>query len=480
MEPKKKRKKWMIVLIVLAVIATLIGIFIYRVQKQAREILASMNTSETAQVERRDLVSTISASGKIVGIENRTVRSSLSGVLINTVAVEVGDEIKEGDLILEFDADDLNDQLKSAKNTNAEASLTNAHNVSAAAEALRDAQNNYYREIPNLQSTVDRTLREFQLAAKAVEKAKSEYDADPTEAKENAYEQAQTTANNAYATYDQAVDNLDAQQMTLLEAIETAQYNYDLAMMRYGDDTTGDSVENAKEKIEKTEVFAPISGTVTAVNVEAGETYTGGSIIEIEDCSGYEVSAEIDEYDIGKIKVGQKVVIRTNGTGDEEFSGRVEKIAPRATSTNASSSLTGTAAVTSSASNDVKYEVRISLDDAVNGLKLDMTAKLSIIIEEKDNVLTVPYDAVQTDDEGNSFIEVVEENAVPATEEDLPEMSGIPTRKIIVETGIESAYYIEVVSDELSEGMEVLVPQTDNSLDDLMQMMQSRGAMGGF
>ena len=54
------------------------------------------------------------------------------------------------------------------------------------------------------------------------------------------------------------------------------------------------------------------------------------------------------------------------------------------------------------------------------------------------------------------------------------------TKKVPVEKGIESAYYIEVISDELEEGMEVLVPKTDSSLNDMMMMMGQRGAMGGF
>ena len=54
------------------------------------------------------------------------------------------------------------------------------------------------------------------------------------------------------------------------------------------------------------------------------------------------------------------------------------------------------------------------------------------------------------------------------------------TKRVPVEKGIESAYYIEVISDELEEGMEVLVPNTDSSLNDMMVMMGQRGPMGGF
>ena len=519
---KKKKKKWIIALCIIAAIVILIIAGIANLRKKAMAMLENMTSTETATVEYRDLVSTVSATGTIVGAEEQTVKSTLSGVVVENVLVEVGDTVSEGDVLCEFETKTLEEKLDNAKNSDAENSLTTAYNVESAEQALADAQNEYQREISNLEGAIDRARHDYEVAGVNLQNARTTYENNPTEQNHSSLYTAETNANNAFNTYDQALDNLESQKVKLQEAIEKAEYDLKLARIKNENNSAEQSVENAKEDMEKSQVTAPISGVVTSVGVAAGDTYSGGTIAVIDDISRYEVSAKVDEYDVGKIQEGQRVVIRTNATGDTEFAGKVISIAPRSTSNSGSSSSSGgSSSLGSSSSQDVTYEVRISLEDQNDVFKLDMTAKTSIVTEEKDHVLTVPYDAVQTDEEGNAYVEVVDQDAAPvmdaaSAEEDpagdkAPEKEGsssgqkngkgsgpgmmppqkgqesstnpaiaMNTKKVPVEKGIESAYYIEVISDELEEGMEVLVPKTDSSLNDMMMMMGQRGAMGGF
>ena len=292
----------------------------------------------------------------------------------------------------------------------------------------------------------------------------------------------ETSANNAYASYDNAMDDLERQKTKLAEAIETAEYNLKMAKMAVAHDTTADSVETAEEKVEDTMVYAPISGTVTELGVRAGELYGGASdIAKIEDCSAFQVAAKVDEYDIGKIKEGQEVVIKTNATGDTEIKGHVKEIALHSAASE-SSAMTASNA-------EVQYKVTISLDEQVDVLRLDMTAKCSIILEKKEDVLSVPYEAVQKEDDGRTYVEVTEKQEMPdlaalqqggkqLSPEDLT--GEADRRKVYVETGIESDYYIEVLSDELSEGMYVVVPASEEDLQDAMMMMMRGGPMEGM
>ncbi len=501
---KKKKKKWIIVLCIIAAIVVLIIIGIANLRKKAMEVLESMATEETAAVEYRDLVSTVSATGTIVGVEEQTVKSSLSGVVVEKVNVKVGDTVQIGDILCEFETKDLEDKLENAKNSDAENDLTTVYNIESAQQALVDAQNAYQREIPNLEGAIDRARHDYEVAGINLQNARTTYENNPTEQNHNALYTAETNANNAYNTYDQALDNLESQKVKLQEAIDKAEYDLSLAKIKQENNSAEQSVEDARLDVEKSRVTAPISGVVTSVGVAVGDNYTGGSIAVIDDISHYEVSAKVDEYDVGKIEVGQRAVIRTNATGDTEFAGEVLSIAPKSTS----SSSTTTSSVSSS-SQDVNYEVRLSLDEQEDCFRLDMTAKVSIVTEEKDHVLTVPYDAVQTDDEGNYYVEVIDtENADPADQTpsseqekaqgnaDGPQSGMMPSgkegdavknfaaaqnrKRIAVEKGIESAYYVEVISDELKEGMEVIVPSSDSSLGDMMMMMNQRGPMGGF
>ena len=199
------------------------------------------------------------------------------------------------------------------------------------------------------------------------------------------------------------------------------------------------AVDTYQEQIDACTVTAPIGGVVTAVMVNAGDDYMGTMVATIEDISSFEVSAQIEEYDISKIAVGQKVAIKTNATGDTILDGVVKSVAPKATQSMGVGSVT--------------YEVVVSILTPCEDLRLDMTAKLSFIVQESTGVLSVPYEAVQQADDGSYYVEVVDDTAVKT--------GNVVTsgRKVTVTKGIESNYYIEIISDEIQEGMTILVPK---------------------
>ncbi len=91
-----------------------------------------------------------------------------------------------------------------------------------------------------------------------------------------------------------------------------------------------------------------------------------------------------------------------------------------------------------------------------------MTAKTNLVMEEKENVLTVPYDAILSDPEGKNYITLME----PAEE-------GITNRRdVYVTVGTEGDYYVEISSEEELEGKEVLLPDAGgNALEDMMSLM---------
>lgn len=124
-------------------------------------------------------------------------------------------------------------------------------------------------------------------------------------------------------------------------------------------------------------------------------------------------------------------------------------------------------------SSEVTYTVTITVDTPCEDLKLDMTAKLSIILESRENVFTVPYNAVMEDSNGNFYIEVQKDISSTTTQDNKP------PKRISITKGIESDYYIEVISDEIKEGMQVIVPQTEDN-QSIPIMMMRQGPMGGF
>lgn len=549
----KKHKKLCIFLVIAIILIVIIARFVSNVQKAAETMLNMMNQQETAAIERRSLVESVSATGSVTSAGSKTVMAEVTGVKSLSVPVQVGDMVQEGDLLCLLDTADLEENL-----TNAELSLNTTQrrtqlDLESAQRGLSEAEISVQVDLSRMEEQVANALKAYEEARESmnraggnygnanhnsaeIRKALEEYQAQLSQVHEQLneyqdtaasvsggdagrealeaqaqrleqliaeyqmkYSTAQETERNLKSVYDQAVSavnsayeayerQLQSQEDAIRNGNSTLQSRQDsVTSSRLNASTSGISdrqqIERYQEQIAACNVTAPVSGIVTAVNLEAGDSYNGGAIVTIEDISSYEVTVEIDEYDISKIKEGQKVVIKTNGTGDLELEGKVISIAPRAT-----------------AGSGVTYTVKTSIDTACEDLRMDMTAKLSIIISSRENVLTVPYAAVQTAEDGSFYVEVVEDNGGAGTPDDgqqaggeqrapqdLPSGRGeatampgvVPTRRISVTKGIESDYYVEISGEGIEEGLEVIVP-ADDSLDDLNRLLEQMGPMGGF
>nr|MCR5053763.1 HlyD family efflux transporter periplasmic adaptor subunit [Lachnospiraceae bacterium] len=253
---------------------------------------------------------------------------------------------------------------------------------------------------------------------------------------------AQTSVNNAQNAYDSAeataINGYYTQQSTVLDS-ESARVTGELSRNTFEQEM---SVENYEKQVEEGVITAPFSGVITAVNYEEGDTYAANTaLITIQDVSGYEVKTEIGEYDIPDIKEGQKVIIKTKTTGDLEMTGHVKKVSPVATRQTIT---TAAGTTTTAATSNSTYEVVISIDDPSDRLRLDMNTNMSIIVDEHDDALTVPYTAVKTDDDGQAYVMVVDET----TGEQV---------KTNVEVVMESNYYTQIKGDGIKEGMTVAI-----------------------
>ena len=84
----------------------------------------------------------------------------------------------------------------------------------------------------------------------------------------------------------------------------------------------------AKEQLQKATITAPADGIITAVNVKAGDTYAGGTMIVVQDVSGFKVSATLGQYDISDVSKGLDAKVTTDTTGSEEMTGKVTFVSP--------------------------------------------------------------------------------------------------------------------------------------------------------
>ena len=266
-------------------------------------------------------------------------------------------------------------------------------------------------------------------------------------------------------------------------------------------DTTTDNYENYT-------ITAPISGTVTTKNVNAGENVQNGNsataLAVIYDLSEVTFEMNIDELDISNVKVGQTVEVTADAFEDQTFEGTVTKV-----------SMEGTAA------NGVTYyPVTVTMTE-YGGLLPGMNVTGVIILDEAEDALAIPVDALQrgnkvyVKDSTTSKKAEASTQGVAAAGHDKPEGTADdksegnatgqkPTNKgtdengksddknaknsnvpegfheVTVTTGLTSDEYVEILSGDLSEGDEVYISQSSvSSSTDMMMPGMGGGDMGG-
>ncbi len=475
---------------------------------------SAKDDQQTATVERRTLAESVSATGTFQASDDVSVSADIMNTTVQEVRVSVGDTVAAGDVICVLDTADLQERLADAQENLSDTESQTNRTVDSARRNLEQAQKNRDEALANVDPDISDAYNDWQEASARYQDLQNQYNAAVVQRDQitAANGGVADVTNSAYWQAQQQVTSLEAQMNTAKSTMELNQRNYqDLADSREdtirqindtyqnqldtynttiensstAGDTQRDQIEELQDQIDAAVVTAPIGGLVTSLYVEPGDDYNGGMIAAVENVDTFEVTTEIDEYDINKIQVGQEAVIRTNATGDLELSGTVTSIAPKAsggssildTGSGSSdmfsfdlSSMMGGSYANGSTGGNVTYTVTIVVNTPCDQLKIGMTAKLSIILQQGENVLSVPFDALQQADDGSYYIEEITSVNEDGTSE---------TKQIPVTTGLESDYYVEIIGDDVKEGMEVLIPEAEggNSLEDLIS---SGGAMEGI
>lgn len=467
----KKHKKGTIILSVVVVAAIAAAVILPKTLLKGKESTQKMQAKQnTIQLSKMDLTSSISATGTLESANSKTVSASVSNVKIKKVLVSEGDTVKKGQSLVTFDESELQTTLSDAKESLSDTITQNASQLKSAKRKLRDAKETYTTQKKKLQKEVASAKKTYEAAKKAVSQAK------------NAQEKtkANQTLQQAKSAYEQAVSQQTSSNKQNKESIENAKESVTTTenSNKKSLKEAQKSVDDATEALENCAITAPISGTVTAVGVEAGDTYSGGDMFEISDCSKFQVSTTVSEYDIANVKKGQKVVILTDATDDTEIQGEITYVALTTGSSlsSSSSSSSGNGATaqssagggsSSSSSSSSGYEVTIKVKDSNDKLRVGMTAKCSIILKEAKDVYAVPYDAIHTNNSGDSVIYV---------------QDGTSKKEVTVTKGMESDYYVAVSGDDLSEGLNVIIPSdstSSSSSKDSSDSSSLSGMLGG-
>lgn len=463
----KKHKKGTIILSVVVLAAIAAAVILPKTLLKGKGSTQKMQAKQnTIQLSKMDLTSSISATGTLESANSKTVSASVSNVKIKKVLVSEGDTVKKGQSLVTFDESELQTTLSDAKESLSDTITQNASQLKSAKRKLSDAKETYTTQKKKLQKEVASAKKTYEAAKKAVSQAKNEQEKT----------KANQTLQQAKSAYEQAVSQQTSSNKQNKESIENAKESVTTTenSNKKSLKEAQKSVDDATEALENCAITAPISGTITAVGVEAGDTYSGGDMFEISDCSKFQVSTTVSEYDIANVKKGQKVVILTDATDDTEIQGEITYVALTTGSSlsSSSSSSSGNGATaqssagggsSSSSSSSSGYEVTIKVKDSNDKLRVGMTAKCSIILKEAKDVYAVPYDAIHTNNSGDSVIYV---------------QDGTSKKEVTVTKGMESDYYVAVSGDGLSEGLNVIIPSDSTSSSSSKDSSDSSGLSG--
>lgn len=308
------------------------GIWYWR--KNADDRAAMSYLTET--VRRGEILATVNASGELDAVVSVDVGAQVSGQ-IERLYVELGQQVKKGDLIAEIDSTTQRNELEKSK---AQLASYEAQ-LAARKTALDIAQTRYNRELKLRRS--DSTSRE----------------------------------------------NLESAQQTLASA------RADVAEMESQITQTRLAVSTAETNLGYTRISAPLDGTVVSVPVEEGQTVnanqTTPTIVQVADLSRMENKIEISEGDITRVTPGMPVIYTILSEPDISFRARLDSIDPGNTSVTDASSSSSVSSSSSSSSGDAVYYYGKSVVSNEDGrLRIGMTTQNTIIVSRAQDVLIVP------------------------------------------------------------------------------------------
>ncbi|MEE8391296.1 MAG: efflux RND transporter periplasmic adaptor subunit [Anaerolineae bacterium] len=416
-------KKWWIVITVVVIGG--LGWAGFRYMGNQRQAMVEAHASmETAVVRRDTLQVTVDATGSLVPQAEVSLAFLSSGRVIE-VPVKAGDVVEAGDVLARLDDADAREAVANAEFqvTQAEINLASAQieAESGLSQANLDAAQVGYEEAVALAAIPGVRLTSARVSLEQAQDGLGD-------AQEN-YDTAWDSARDWELDIRWKKDALEAEREATERALENARYNLQVAQASYSLEAAGISEENvqnawgkvlnaqvaledeplqlqqlelalsqaqlslesARRALEETVLVAPVSGTVTEMNVRVGEMSGTGqtAVVVISDLETLVVDVNLDETDVAQIAVGQEVLVGVDAFPGAKLTGKVTYIAP----------------VAEIQSGVVLYPVTVLLSSIELPVLAGMTADVEIIVASQENALIVPLRAAHSERGGDAYVD---------------------------------------------------------------------------
>jgi membrane fusion protein, macrolide-specific efflux system len=359
----------------------------------------------TSSVMKSDIENSVLATGILEATKMVSVGAQVSGQ-VKKMYVELGDEVKAGDLIAEIDSVRQTNDVKTA-----EANIANQKAQLAVKEA-----------------NLEKTKAEYQ-------RQKAMFEQDATSRAE--FEAALASFKISEADIKAINAQIEQSKLTLA---------------------------TAKEDLGYTRIVAPMDGTVVAIVTEEGQTVnanqTAPTIVKLAKLDTMTIKVEISEADVMRVEKGQMVYFNTLGNNDKKIYATLRQVEPAPNSINSESN-------SSSSKTAVYYNALFDVPNEDGKLRIDMTAQVYIVLDEAKDTLSIPAAAIQAAprDKGNqkptaaANKDAVKDSAkTSASETTPPVLTLTEAEKALVAAGKASLETVKVIqADKTAKATPVLI-----------------------
>lgn len=477
----KRHKKLTVVLVILVVVVSFAVSSCMRAAKAVSNAMAYQFV-RTTTLQKTSLVNSVSVNGTVASGSKASVTASdsVKTCKVTSVHVAVGDTVHKGDVIATLDTTNVekqienaqqsyNDTLQDASTSFVQSVENQTTNLAQLQEDLDKARQDYdtlgltdyYSSMQNADGATGnaRELVEYYygmfaekiaglqntVANLQIQLTQAQSDGNPDRQKEVQGQLQDYNNKLSIAKAECAIPELGLQGFETIaeyynklipqyrDALEVAQQKYNDAVTSNSRnvDKAGTQLERAQREpttledlqatLDDCTLTATMDGTITELNATVGSVCSG-TVATIQDVADLTVEVTVPANSVGQLTPGMQCKITSDATGSTETSGTLTRIDPVA--------------------NDKgSFGATVTINNADSGLLIGIPAKVEIIITQKDNIFTVPRDAVGTAEDGSSYVlRRTGGEDVNMTFEQVP-----------VTTGDANDYYIEV-NGNLAEG----------------------------
>lgn len=462
---------WKKILVVLIVF----GIVLFFLFGNKKEKSSEIKEVVVKPVVFEKMLKTIGASGS-VKIRNEEKIYVSRSMRIENVNFDEGDEVKKGDILITFDKEDRNNIIRQIKMkeieiknlnytlteynfpvSNLEIKQKEANITEMNISTKKDINNkkiainqkeNLRTELINLNKEI--LVKEKLYNIEGI--SQSEYDnillqksqlEQELIKKDWEIEEYSIDIIETERKLELAKEELEEKKTKYLESIEKQKNNIEKTKNQI--QTFKLEIESLEEDLEKTveNIKSSVDGTIIELNAEANfKVNLEQSLMTIADIDSQIITADISSTDIKYLKIGQSVIIKSDSLGENEsIKGKVSKI----------SSIAKTES--GSGYEDIVIEIEISFDASKNNLKPGYSVDIEVIIDEKNDALTIPSFALQ-EGKRNLYVFIVnDKNIIEKKQVDI----GLKTDKKIEVLNLIKGEKVVMNASKIKEGDKVKI-----------------------